>query len=321
MLGHSVGMDLPSRLRRQHGVVTHAQALAAGLTVDAIQWRLTRGSWVRLARGIYHAYPGEITWLGRAHALALRLGPTGALTLNAAAHLHGVESRQPPVISGSVTGRQVTRMPGTRVLRSSHLDVVTRRGLPVTSAATTALDLSACPGVLWREAVHLTARWVHSGTTSADEIAAALADRARHQHRRALTLALDPIAGGVESILELQSLRRVVTAHGLPRPRLQVLTDLPGGRVRRDAEWEEFGVVLEADGDLVHTGPMARVDRRRDRHTARTGRVTLRAGFVEIEHEPCELAVDIFLTLRSRGFDGRIEACRLNCPARGPTIL
>ena len=103
-------MDLDALLRRQHGVLTHAQAVRAGLTEDAIRWRVTKGHWTRIARGIYHAYPGQLDWFGRAHALTLRLGPHAALTLETAAHLHGVETRQPPIITAAVNGRQVERL-------------------------------------------------------------------------------------------------------------------------------------------------------------------------------------------------------------------
>lgn len=309
-------MDLDALLRRQHGVLTHAQAVRAGLTEDAIRWRVTKGHWTRIARGIYHAYPGQLDWFGRAHALTLRLGPHAALTLETAAHLHGVETRQPPIITAAVSGRQVERLPGTRIARRVGLTTVIRQGLPVTSAATTVLDLTAQPGVLWREAVHVSARWIHRGRTTAPELADALAARARHPHRRVLNLALNPIAEGVESVLELQALHRVIGRHGLPRPRLQVPALIPAGRIRRDAEWEEFAVVLEIDGDIAHTGEAARIDRRRDRHTARSGRLTLRAGFVEIEFEQCELAVDIFLTLRARGYQDSIVPCAPQCPAR-----
>ncbi|HHU09342.1 MAG TPA: type IV toxin-antitoxin system AbiEi family antitoxin domain-containing protein [Intrasporangiaceae bacterium] len=309
-------MDLDALLRRQHGVLTHAQAVRAGLTEDAIRWRITKGDWTRIVRGIYHAYPGQLDWFGRAHALTLRLGPHAALTMAAAAHLHGVETRQPPILTAAVSGRQVQRLPGTRIVRRDGLATVIRQGLPVTTAPTTVLDLTAQPGVLWREAVHVSARWIHSGRTTPNDLADALAARARHPHRRVINLALTPIAEGVESVLELQALDRVIDRHGLPRPRLQVPAVIPAGRIRRDAEWEEFGVVLEVDGDSAHTGEAARIDRRRDRHTARSGRLTLRAGFVEIEFEQCELAVDIFLTLRSRGYRKPIVPCTPRCPAR-----
>ena len=313
-------MNLDAVLHRQHGVVSHDQALTSGLTPDAVRWRLASGRWERVARGLYRVHHTPWTWEARAHALALRLGPGGALTLETAAHLHGVESRQPPVLTGAVVGRQVQRLTGTRVTRRRSLDVVKRKGLPVTSAATTVLDLTARPGVTWRETVHLVARWVHQGVVSVDEIDDCLAGLRRHPQRRVIARVLGPVSDGVESVLELQSLRRVVLAHGLPRPTLQTRAVQGGGGVRRDAEWEAFGVILESDGLLAHGAESIHRDRRRDRQAARAGRVTLRAGYADIEFAPCELAADIFATLRVRGYRGAISPCRPGCAAPRPDI-
>jgi len=308
-------VDLDSLLRDQHGVVTHAQAIEAGLTVEAIRWRLADGEWSRISRGLYRVSTAPLTWLSRAHSLALKLGPAGALTLETAAHLHGVEERQPQIITGAVVGRQIERLVGTRVTRRSRLDAVTKEGLPVTSPATTVLDLTARPGTTWRETVHLVARWVHRGTVTVDELARELGERGRHPQRRVITRTLEPVDEGVESVLELQSLTRVVARHGLPQPALQVRGAGPGKAIRRDAEWEEFGVVLESDGLVAHGGESIHRDRQRDRHVARTGRVTLRAGHVDIEFGACELAVDLYLTLRARGYRGGIVACGTSCAA------
>ncbi|MCA1783360.1 MAG: type IV toxin-antitoxin system AbiEi family antitoxin domain-containing protein [Intrasporangiaceae bacterium] len=308
-------MDLDSLLRDQHGVVTHAQAIESGLTVDAIRWRVADGEWLRISRGLYRVRTAPLTWQCRAHALSLKLGPAGALTLETAAHLHGVEGRQPQIITGTVIGRQVERLVGTRVTRCSRLDAVTKQGLPVTSPATTVLDLAARPGTTWRETIHLVARWVHQGLVSVEEIARALDECGRHPQRRVITRALEPVAEGVESVLELQSLRRVVARHGLPMPTLQVRGAGPGKGIRKDAEWEGFGVVLESDGVIAHGGESIHRDRQRDRHVARSGRVTLRAGHVDIEFGACELALDVYLTLRARGCRGGITPCGTSCAA------
>lgn len=112
------------------------------------------------SRGVSVA-SATLTWHVRAHTLVQLLGDTGALTLHAAAHLHGVETRQPPIITGAVTGRTVKRVTGTRVATRKKLEVVTRDNLPVTTAASTVLDLTDIPGTTWREGVHTVARWIH----------------------------------------------------------------------------------------------------------------------------------------------------------------
>lgn len=120
----------------------------------------------------------------------------------------------------------------TRVSRRRVLEIVSRQGLPVTTAATTVLDLVADHHQShWRDAVHLMARWVHSNKVSAAEVLEALAQRERYPHRSLVTTALEPIAEGIESILELDSLNGVILRHGRPRPTLQARGHGPKGEI------------------------------------------------------------------------------------------
>ncbi|HET6969054.1 MAG TPA: type IV toxin-antitoxin system AbiEi family antitoxin domain-containing protein [Ornithinibacter sp.] len=306
-------MDLDALIRSQHGVCSLAQAVEAGLTEDGVRWRVGSGRWVRLGRGIYRAQTGDLDWLGRAHAAVLRGRDGCALSLRAAEHLHGVVPTPPPVITVAVpVGRSVTRLPGTRFRPHVGLEVVRRKGLPVTSAEQTVLDLTDQPGVEWREAVATAARWVQRRRTSSQALVDALAGRARHRHKRILTVALAVVADGAESVMEVSFVKRVEQPHGLPRATMQVRD----GNRRRDFEYEGWLVVVEVDGRLGHEGEHVAGDRRRDRRAAGTGRVTLRAGWVDVEGDPCGLAVDVHAVLRARGFAGPIRACGPACAAR-----
>jgi very-short-patch-repair endonuclease len=182
----------------------------------------------------------------------------------------------------------------------------------VTSAEQTVLDLADVRGVQWREAVGTAARWVQKRRTTAGALAYALEQRSRHQHRRILTVALGVVAEGAESIMEVSYVRRVALAHALPRASMQVRH----GTLRRDFEYEEWLVVLEVDGLLGHEGEHLAKDRTRDRRAAGAGRVTLRAGWVDVEGAPCELAVDVHAALRARGYRGSIRACGPRCAVR-----
>lgn len=305
-------MDLDALIRAQHGVCSTAQAREHGITDDGLRWRVASKRWRRLGRGIYQAQTGDLTWLGRAHAAVIRGQPGCALSLRSAEYLHGVARKPPPVITVAVpAGRRMTRLAGTRFRAHSELEVVRRRGLPVTIAAQVVLDLAAEPGVDWREAVATAARWVQQRRTTAIELAAVLEGRPRHPHRVILEVALGVVALGAESVMEVSYVQRVEVPHGLPRGRLQVRD----GIVRRDVEYDQYLVVVEIDGRLGHEGEYVALDRRRDRRAAGRGRVTLRAGWVDVEGAPCELAVDVFAALRARGYTGGIRACGPGCPA------
>jgi hypothetical protein len=306
-------MDLDALIRSQHGVCSTAQAAEAGLTGDAIRWRVKSGRWARIGQGLYRAQTGDLDWEGRAHAAVLRGRDGCALSLRAAEYLHGVAPTAPPVITVAVPAdRSVTRLTGTRFRRHVGLDVVRRRGLPVTSADQTVLDLADVAGVEWREAVAVAARWVQKRRTTADSLAEALEGRARHRHRPILRVALGVVAEGAESLMEVSYVRRVEQPHGLPRASMQVRD----GIIRRDFEYEAWLVVLEVDGVLGHEGEYVAKDRSRDRRAAGTGRVTLRAGWVDVEGAPCELAVDVHAALRARGYRGSLRACGPRCAAR-----
>jgi predicted transcriptional regulator of viral defense system len=168
-------MDLDALVRAQHGVVSTRQALDAGLTEDALQWRVASGRWARIGRGLYRAQTGSLDWAGRAHAALLRGGHGLALSLEAAQYVHGVAAMPPPVITVSVPpGREVTRLSGTRFRQRVELTFVRRKGLRVTSAADTVLDLANEPGCGWREAVATTARWVQHRRVTVEQLRAAL---------------------------------------------------------------------------------------------------------------------------------------------------
>ena len=68
---HDRPMDPELLARRQHGVISRAQALQAGLTDKAIRCRLYSQRWRPIHRGVYQTHSGETTWLARASAAVL----------------------------------------------------------------------------------------------------------------------------------------------------------------------------------------------------------------------------------------------------------
>jgi hypothetical protein len=308
-------MDLDVLARCQHGVLSAAQAREGGLTRDAIAWRVASGRWRRLGSGVYVTHTAELTWWARAHAALLQAGDGAALSLGAAAFVHGLSDRPPPIIVIAIpTQRRRVRPIGVRIRRRRRLEVVVRRGLTVTTAAQTVIDLAAEQGASWREAVNVCARAVQARRVSAADLESELAARGRHPHRRVLQVALGVVAQGAETAAEVDYVHRVERAHGLPPARLQAVAGDSGRRIRRDAEYLEWGVVVEIDG-AIHLDPRQRaLDVRRDRGTVGEGKVTLRITNVEVCAVPCELAVDIVRALRHRGFRGRVHPCRAGCP-------
>lgn len=309
-------MQLDGLARRQHGVLSRDQAREGGLSDKAIRCRLRTGRWRRIHPGVYLTHSGEISWLSRASAAILHSGRGATLTLTAAAYLWGLRDRPPPMITLTVPyERSVVRMPGTRVRRRRReVPGVTVRRLPVTTVPVTVLDLSDEPGCTAAEAVALAALASQGQQTTAADLLEELGRRRRHRHRQVLRLALGDINEGIESVAEHHYVQRVERAHGLPVFARQTSRPTAAGELRRDFESLEFGIVVEIDGRTWHGGVAFTADRRRDRLTAGDGKVTLRAGWLDVTEAACELAVDLTRTLWRRGWCGRPTPCSPTCP-------
>lgn len=307
-------MDLQRLATLQHGVLSRAQVLELGVSDEALRWRLSTGRWAVVHPGVYRVHTGELDWSGRASAALLRLGDGAALGLASAAFVLGIDDTAPQVLCLMVPHEcQRRRVPGSRVTRRRRLETTVSKGLRATTAAETVVDLGAAFGATRQDAISVAARAVQRRRTTVAEIAAALQRRRTHPHRRALELGLGVVGEGAESALEVDFHEAVLAAHGLPPMQLAVADVVDGQGIRRDFESAEFGVVVEVDGRIGHGAAEHDRDNRRDRRTARAGKVTLRAGWVDVELEPCDLAIDLFGTFASRGWRGELRSCGPLC--------
>lgn len=307
-------MDLAQLARRQHGVVSRAQALER-VTPSVVRWQLASGRWRRIHAGVMALHTGELTWWGRASAAVLHAGPGAALAFLSAAYAVGLTDAPPAVLSVAIpAARQVQRVPGVRIARRRRLVIVERRGLSVLAPAVTVIDLGATPGTTATQATAWAAQSVAKRLVTATDLSAELRRRRVHPHRRALALAFGDIDGGAQSALELSFVRRVLRAHSLPPMRQQVVDDQDGVSIRRDFEHEETGTIIEVDGRIGHEGSGVARDRRRDRFAATRGKITVRLGWWDVEREPCVVAADLLGILRTRGYRGPATRCGVDCP-------
>lgn len=311
-------MDLKRLARSQYGVVSREQVLAT-MSIDALRWRLERQTWAKVHPGIYATHTEPLDWMARASAALLFCGPRAALAADSAAYLLGLDNWQPPIMSVAIPAEiRRRRCAGFLVRRRRRLETVVRKRLRVTSPAFTVLDVGDHPAAFREDAIAIAARAVQRRKTSVDALHQELQQRRTHRHREALELSLGIVANGAESVLEVEFVTRVLTAHGLPTMRMAVPDRVGSFSIRRDFVDHVRGVVIEVDGRVAHEGRRSH-DIRRDRHTAAQGRVTLRAEWVDVRYEPCELAAQIFATLRTRGFGGALRPCAATC--RAPELL
>lgn len=307
-------MDLTRLAAAQLGVVSRAQAIDH-LGAAAVRWRLDRGLWRRVHPGVYAVHDQPLGWLTRASAALLAYGDGAALSLESAAFVLGLTTRTPQLVHVDVPARAGPRRQlGTRVRRRRRLVTCQRRGMRVTAPAFTVIDLGDTPTASREDAIGVAARAVQRRTVTAGELMAELGHRRAHRHRRALELSLGIVAAGAESVLEVDFITRVLRAHQLPAMRTAVPEQIAGQSIRRDFVDDAHRIVVEVDGRLAHQERRA-ADIRRDRVSAARGIITLRAEWVDVYDEPCQLAADIVAAARSRGYRGGIRACGPDCRA------
>jgi very-short-patch-repair endonuclease len=142
-------MTLENLLTQQAGVISRAQALAAGLSRDTIDRRVKSRRWQPLYPGVYLAAdPRSSPVAGRDHEVRVRAallwaGEEALLVGRAAAWWCGMAAEPPPVV-GVCVGRRhrLRRRPGAEVIRRevAARDRHVHRGLAVTASALTVLD-------------------------------------------------------------------------------------------------------------------------------------------------------------------------------------
>ncbi len=202
-----MGMGVDDVLRAQAGVISRAQASAAGLSSDQIDRRLASGSWWRLNPRVYLSADRELTGEASVRAAVLWAGDGAVLCGVAAAWWHGRWSELPQWLGVTIPARRRVRPPPDIRVRRRDLDRRDRtevRGVPVTAPALTVLEAATELGRRGAELVDRSLqRWVsfdalhaaHSrnlgrhGSPAAGSLLTVAADRAAsHAERLAIGL-------------------------------------------------------------------------------------------------------------------------------------
>jgi hypothetical protein len=167
------------------------------------------------------------------------------------------------------------------------------------------LDLAAAGGP--SVVVLLVTRAVQRRGTRASRLAVALAERRRHPHRKLIQGLLGDVAAGAESALELDYLRDVERAHGLPKGVRQA--SRRGLPYVSDVGYDEWRLLVELDGRLGHEGEGRFRDMWRDNRFALEALLTLRYGWFDVVDRPCAVAAHVASVLVHRGWSGLLGRC------------
>lgn len=194
-------MGEQSLLRRQAGVISYAQALAAGVSPSAVQRRLRAGRWLRLHPRVFLAADHPRTDEVRLRSAVLWAGPGAVAHGVSAAWWHELHPRLPRSVEVTVPrGRWPDARRGVVVRRRDvdRLDLSTYRDVPVTGIALTAIEaavvagaqlldraLQTCVDFDWVYRAHCRNLGRH-GSAAASALLVAAADRAASQAERLL---------------------------------------------------------------------------------------------------------------------------------------
>lgn len=307
--------DAGAILERQHGVLTTRQLARMGVGRSRASSRVAAGRWQRPYLGVYAVFSGPLDRLAVIWAALLRCGEGTVASHETAAELDGFAEPIDERVHVTVGAhrRVAGRLSGI-VIHYAHRLPQTRhpaRCPPRTRVDETVLDLldAARSGA---EAVGWLMRGVQRRVTTPTRLSEALARRKKIRWRPMAEAVLLDMCGGAHSMLELEHLRRVERAHGLPQGHRQRRE--AGARVIWiDVDYDEYATRVELDGRVGHQGEGAFRDRRRDNRAAVSGRWTLRYGHAEVVGTPCAVAAEQAVVLQDRGWRGSPRRCSADC--------
>jgi very-short-patch-repair endonuclease len=246
----------------QHGIVTTAQLLGAGVGRRTIARRVASGLLVPLHRGVYQLGPVGSRW-GLEMAAVLACGEGAVLTHQTAAAIWGF-GRADRVVHVTVRGKARRSRPGVRVHRSLSLDAAVHNGLPLTDPARTLRDLRTV----------LPSHELDRAEEQAEILGLVIPDDASLN------------AGFTRSEAE-RRLKALCKAADLPIPKTNAR--VAGWEV--DAYWPAHNLIVEVDGYRYHRTRQAfERDRRKDAALTAAGNRVVRITWRRLTNEPVSLS-------------------------------
>jgi very-short-patch-repair endonuclease len=255
----------------QHGVLSIAQLIAAGISKHGAARRAKAGWLHRVHRGVYAVGHARLTEEGQWWAAILAVGEGAILSHLSAAARWDIRPQSSGPVHVTVPGRGGrAKRRGIAIHHSLTLtanDATLRRGIPVTSPARTIADLRR--------------------VLAPDHLDAAI--------RRAEILRLDigaqPSfqADRTKSELE-QRFLRLCRRYRLPRPEVNAGV----GRFEVDCLWRDHRIIVELDSYEFHgTRSAFEADRARDVELKLLGYEVVRFTWRQVKREPKRVAADL----------------------------
>jgi very-short-patch-repair endonuclease len=287
----------------QELVVGRRQLYQAGVPRWLVRRELRVRRWRRTGRQTVALHNGPLSAAARRWVAVIELGPRAALAgVSALQHdgLGALTDEEVHVIAPRGVERR--KLPGVVLHESRRFreqEVVTagiRRTLPA---------VSAVHGALWsvtaRQASFVLTLAVQQGLCTPQALGEVAATVRRHRLRSAIIVTIADLSDGVRSLGELD-VARAMRSRGLPEPSRQAVRKRPSGKQYLDAEFEEYSLVLEVDGEQ-HDLPWARLsDTVRDLGLMAEGREVMRIPLVAWRIDQERVLDALEAVFRSRGW-------------------
>lgn len=302
-LPHAEALAVAEELAaEQCGILGRAQLSALGVPRWLVRAEIRGRRWCRTGRQTLAVHRGPLDAAARRWIAVLEVGGRAALDGVTALQHAGCELDDEEICIIVPKGWHRRRVPGVHVRESRRYDgaAVLTNGIPRMRPA-----VAAVHGALWartdREASYLLLLVVQRRLARPVDVHDALASVRRHRRRRLLAQVVGDLAGGVQSIGELDvatDLRR----RGLPEPDRQTIRRRPSGTEYLDCVFKAYGVTLEIDG-AGHNDPLqALSDLLRDIASLTSGRVAVRIPLLIYRLDPDRVLDALEGLLRSRGW-------------------
>jgi hypothetical protein len=284
-------------LVQQLDVISRRQALATGVTDNALRHRLRPGGpWRGLLPGVYMAATGAPTTLQQEMAALLYAGPGSVITGAAALRSHHIRTELTEFVDVLVPSTRQRRDTNfVRLHRTSRMPTRIWEAGPVryVPASRAVADAVRALSSL-RDVRAVVADAVQRDKCAIGNLATELS-QGPNKGSMLFREALADVADGIRSAAE-GDLRDLLARSGLPMPLFNPwLYDEHGTFVARpDAWWPAHGIAVEVDSREWHTSPEDHAKTlARGRRMARYQIVVLRFTPRQIRTQPAEVRNDI----------------------------
>lgn len=235
----------------QAGIVSLSQLYAAGFTRGEVRAQVRADRWRRCGTHAVATFSGPLPHTAELWVAVLEGGPRAMLDGESSLLVAGLQHYEVRTVRVTVPRGARIRHRGTttdirqtRRWRADDLD-------PDSPVRRTRTPVAAVRAFLWarsaRQATLLLTMVVQQRLASVEALAEAAVAIRRDRRRQLLHEVILELAGGVQTLGELDVIR-MCRRRGLPPPTSQRMVRMANGRYYLDLRWKDYRVVVEVDG-------------------------------------------------------------------------